>query len=233
MNATTIKTKVENLVLDLPTTTQGQILDWINEAVREAEQGHNYKHMEAVTTVIQTVVGTRELAVMPTDWKEARGRPYYVEAGTGKRNRIDWAPSEDSLVDEYGDSITLDSGPPAYLLEAPDDELYVFPYPDGESDYPNGEYRITLPYWAYSVDLNETTETTNWFTSKVPYYLVHKAAGFAFAHNFDEQRAQHHFSLAEALLNKVKRQDKRRAARKITNLGISFNAQPSNLTPRR
>ena len=68
--------------------------------------------------------------------------------------------------------------------------IEVYPYPDGASDWPNGNYRIQIPYWMYVPNLTKATDT-NWFTKDGPgaEYIIAAATMMSFEMDWDEARA--------------------------------------------
>ena len=64
----------------------------------------------------------------------------------------------------------------------------VFPLPDGQSLYANGQYRIVVPYWKYLTALSASSDT-NWFTANAEQWIVWKTASEAFFLDWDEERA--------------------------------------------
>jgi hypothetical protein len=68
--------------------------------------------------------------------------------------------------------------------------IEVYPYPDGASDWPDGNYRIQIPYWAYTPPLVASGDT-NWFTRDGPgvEYIVAAASMMCFEMDWDEARA--------------------------------------------
>ncbi len=232
MNFAQVQTNVENYLLDLPSETQALIPDWIERAVREAEEDFNFDHMQAEAR-IQTVAGVRELLNEPLRYKEGRGNPYLLTSD-GDREPIQWAASfEDMLAQspESSTDTTLGADKPAFILgrydEYDDDfELEVYPLPDGNSNWDNGEYRIRIPYWRYTD--GSSNNSTNWFTQNIPFYVIFKAAAFGFEFNRDERRAQYWEKRAMQQLRKAKGKQKRARLN-----GRSLSANPGVFSPGR
>ena len=68
--------------------------------------------------------------------------------------------------------------------------IEVYPYPDGASDWPDGNYRIQIPYWGYVPDLKANGDA-NWFTKDGPgaEYIIAAASMMCFEMDWDEARA--------------------------------------------
>lgn len=212
-----IQDEVEFWVLDLPTGIQSRIPEFINAAIREAEDRHNFRCMENELLPI-TVDRQRELttidraAVDGSGWKENRGKPYLFHQ-TGATTEIDWASSESDMIRSFaiqlpdeGNTAAPDEGRPIYLLEN-ESNIEVFPLPDNESDWDNGLWRVVVPYWCFLADLTGDNDT-NWFTTNAHYYCIWKATSLAFAANRDEERAEYYSRKAEAKFQIARRQDK-------------------------
>lgn len=226
MDIAQVVEKVENEILDLPPETQDSILDWVNQAVREAEDDHNFLHMES-SQDYTTTEATRLIATKPADWKEAFDPPY-LTANDGGTTEIDFAGSGSSMRRQYASNA---DGEPQFVLETPT-QLHAWPLPDALSDYPDGDYRLTVPYYAYSDTLAISGTTTNWWTENYPWYLIYKAASYAFLSNYDSQKAAERGALAANLFAQAKRKDKRAKIPRRATLGVSRGAFGAGQRPR-
>lgn len=206
-----IKSKVESYVLDLPSSTQTLIGDWVNKAVRDAEVEHNFLHMLAEQTYI-TSPGVRVLGAKPALWKARRAAPSLL-FDDGGDEEIYWAPSGSEMVRVYDTGDPDDDGEPVFLLETASD-LEVYPFPDGISDYADGNYRVVVPYWSFSAVLTDDADT-NFFTTAGEWYTVFAAVAEGLMFNRDEERAVQYLERANQQLSKLIRADKsmRRARR--------------------
>lgn len=207
-----VKTEVQSWLLDLPTGTVAKIDSWVNEAVRDACKRHNFRFMESESVDQQTAVSTRVLVAKPATWKEARSCPYYVQQD-GTVREIGWGPDKSEMNRSYADRIpqetntaAIDSGAPKYILET-DTQLLVYPLPDVLSGWTNGNYRVSLPYWAFPAVLSLDADV-NFFTTNHEYYLIWKACAFGFAWNRDNENAMMYDQKAELLFQKLKNLDK-------------------------
>jgi hypothetical protein len=211
-----IQDEVESWLLDLPSGAASRVPGWTNQAIKDAAKRHNFKCMEAELTP-DTVDQQRLLVALPADWKEHRGLPYLYRQD-GSTREINWAPSESEMIRTYaiqlpdeGNTTPADEGEPRYLLERgeyPDGQIDVFPLPDDESDWDNGNWRLVVPYWAYPADL-ALDSATNFFTLKGDFYCIWKAVSLGFAWNRDEERAQFFEAKAEREFKTLERIDKR------------------------
>lgn len=205
MNFGQLQDRVETYVLDLPTATLAEIPGWINSAMRAAQDRHNFRFMEA-STQFTTTAATRKLADLPATWKEHRALPY-LTADDGATREIHWAASSSEMVRLFGVSTTLDIGDPEFVHEN-GDQLDVWPFPDGLSDYAGGEYRVTVPYWSRFADMSLDADT-NWLTQNAADYLTFYATAEAMTFNREEERAAVYVSKAERDFTRLVRRDKR------------------------
>ena len=225
-----LTTRVQRRVIDVTASVTAEIPDLINEAIRKAEDHHNYRVMEAVlagTTTDQT----RLLVALPTNWKEFRANPYLRDGNNGELGTtlIRWASSrEDALTDYPLDANTsATGGRPTLLLinDMNDDDnsagdIHTYPLPDTNSLWTDGNYRVEIPYWKYLTDL--TGAQSNWFTRNGTEYVLAQATASAFWLNWDEERATTWETIALAKRKLMEKVDKR-----------SRMGRSTTLTPRR
>lgn len=215
MEFSELQSEVEFWLLDLPTGLSAKIPGWINEAIRRAQERHNFRCMEDELLPV-TVDNQRELVADKSatfTWKEMRGKPYYYRQD-GSTEEIDWAPSESEMIRTFAiqlpdesNTTPADEGPPRYLLER-DTSIDVFPLPDDQSDWNNGNYRVVIPCWKYLDDLVGDNDT-NWFTTNNPYYIIWKATAIGFMANRDEERGEFYEGKAKTLFMELRSTDKR------------------------
>jgi hypothetical protein len=179
-----IQTDVLDTLIDNPAAVVSAVPGFINEVIQRAQSKHNFRFMEAEET-FETVIGIRSLGVKPDLWKEANTDPVLAE---NKNTReIAWMPSKSQAIRDYNDDPDVDKGAPQAVLEN-ETTFDVYPYPDGQSQDPGGEYTINLPYWDYLPPLvNDTDE--NWFTQNAKNYVVWAASGEGFLFLENETRA--------------------------------------------
>ena len=200
----TIQARVQSRVIDLPSAVLAEIPTLVNDAVHFLCGLHNFRVMQAEADYT-TVSGFHVLGAIPADWKEPRGMAYYV-SNVGWTKQVNWQPSREYTYRRYAPLDPNQKGPPVDIMlgepesvdnpdvSNPDRDmsalnLEIYPYPDGLSDYGDGQYRIKVPYWAYLPDLASGGDH-NWFTDWGDRYLVDMATADAFALDWDEQREQ-------------------------------------------
>lgn len=188
MNYGELKTEVLTHVIDTPTSVQTLVPNMVKRAVRKLQQKHNFKVMEAEISFITTPLN-RTLGDRPTDWKQARGNPYIIEFN-GRLVDMSWLASRSDAQFRWGTNSQFDYGRPQGLFEDDLPQVFtVYPFPDALSDYTDGNYRVTVPYWKYLGNLIADGDS-NWFTDNADEWIVYQAVSDAFYTNEDEQRAQ-------------------------------------------
>lgn len=198
MNLGQVMTRVSANVLTLDTTVQHNVPAFVQAAAYQLQLVHNFKCMQAeqqYVTPTQTPTQTHVLGQEPTNFKEVRGDPYFVRYD-GSTQGILWAPSREYLYREYPPSDPNSIGEPRRLFlsealsttfpdpNAPDVDMTdlnieVYPFPDMSSDWPDGDYRINVPYWAYMPSMVQATDT-NWFCVNAIEFLVAQATSMCF-----------------------------------------------------
>ncbi len=185
-----LQTRVKRRVIDLPASVTSEVPDLINEAIRELEDFHNFRVMRTSVDAT-TVEGERKLVTKPSDFKSFRGRAY-LTSNLGIVSEIVVGANIQAVLKKFGTGTDDDRGAPKALLE--DEEsaagvsnIDVYPLPDALSDYSNGLYRVTVPYWRYLTALSGNSDT-NWFTVNAIQWILAKATAEAFALNWDLAR---------------------------------------------
>lgn len=208
-----IQTEVRQNIIDLPTTVTNRVPSLINRAMKEMQQRHNFQVM-ASTLQLNTTLDTRTLGSLPADFKEwnkgAGGQAFWL-SDAGAWTKVTFASQTAARLafDEV-----LDSGSPVILVQSdPSDiaggaTLSVYPLPDGNSDYSDGEYRLYIPYWKYLAALSANGDT-NWFTVNADEYLIHQATAYGFLADWDEERFGIWRQIAEEKYDKAVKADKR------------------------
>jgi hypothetical protein len=185
-----IQTAVEGNLIDLPSFVSGSVPGLINRAYRKAMSLHNFWIMRAEQDYT-TTLATRALGTVPSNWKEWRGKPYLTE-DTGIKRPLLLAPSLEAARGRWD---AEDESEPEGLAEALASadtgtvSLNVYPLPDGNSDYDDGEYRITVPYWKYLAELSADADT-NWIVTEGEDWLEAEATRQGFMKDWDEDRAK-------------------------------------------
>jgi hypothetical protein len=170
--------------------------------------------MEAETQFV-TTEGSHTLGQI-TDAKEVRDLPW-LQYGDGGNAEIEWAQSKSQIIRDFSINDANDKGRPAVIFEADAaGNFEVYPYPDANSLWGDGDYRVHLPYWKYLPDL-ATDGSSNWFTDNATLYVLYSAVSRAHALNFDEARADKWALRAAQQQGEAVKRDKRsRLTRKFT-----------------
>ncbi len=207
----TLQTRVKRRVIDLPASVIAEVPDLINEAIKDIADDHNFQVMRETVTAT-TVDAARTLVAIPSDFKEFRGRPYFT-ADLGPVTQITIAPNEQAALKAFGAGSADDKGTPRVLALGDLDKdgagnINIYPLPDSLSDYSDGDYRLTVPYWKFLAALSADADT-NWFTVNAIQWILDKATAEAFALNWDEAREAQWQGRAAASRTAVIKQDKR------------------------
>ncbi len=86
------------------------------------------------------------------------------------------APRDLFLGEPINDTMP-DIGNPDYNLTQMN--LEVYPFPDGSSDWSDGNYRVNIPYWSY-IPIPVGERDTNWFLVNGIEFLVAAATSACF-----------------------------------------------------
>lgn len=224
-----IQSRVSRRVIDLPSAVVAEVPQLVNVALSKLQKKHNFRVMEAELAAF-TAVGSHSIVqsvsgppiILPSapaiNFKEWRNEPWSIRYTDGSPRFMSWAPSREAIWGSFnqGGAIASDSSFPQLLLEEPASDQYnnrlisVYPIPDGLSDYPDGEYRITIPYYQYLPTLVSAGDH-NWLTDDESgeEYIVAWAAGKAFELNWDFQKFQVFLAEAETHYKDVVNADKR------------------------
>lgn len=181
-----LKQAILDALIDTPTIVQNAVPRLVNQAIAELEQRFNFKVMQA-NQAFTTTINSRTLtpAGLPDDFKEYRINAYFTEQLGGSRE-VEVISDRSVAMRRWA---TDDIGQPAHLVEDAG-VLEIWPLPDGISDYTDGEYRITLPYWKYLPDLSADSDT-NWFTTNAEQFIINWATAEGFALDWDEKRSDY------------------------------------------
>lgn len=215
MDFATLKTRVQARIVDITASITVEVDELVNRAVRDAQRKHNYSIMRAEVEYATTIASHRlpdAGTSVPDDWKESRARPYRREGETGSLGvrLIEWARSEEDILKLYAPDDPNQIGAPTHVLEAIDDLTFeVYPFPDGQSQWNDGEHRVVLPYWKFFPELSDDSDT-NWFTENMEQYIIEEATGNGFLLNWDEERAALHLAIAKQKRIEAQNEDKRK-----------------------
>ncbi len=231
MQTSDILAHMRREIVDTVASFDAELIEYVNLAVQQAEEQHNYRHMEASAQYV-TTEATRLLTALPDRWKSARAFPYLTTDDDDTRIEINWGASESDMVRMYGESVTLDSGQPQFIYQT-STGLDVYPLPSGDSDYSDGDWRVTIPYWQYSVDLDDADDTvTNWWSENKPWYIIYQGASLVLAGMRDLNNAAIKAQLAAPILSRAEKQDKRSRLPDRMTLNISRGVYRPGLRPR-
>lgn len=209
-----IKAEVRTIIIDLPTAVTNLVPTLVQRAIDDLQTDHNFRVMDTAAT-FATVVGVRNLIpAVPADFKEHRRKPYRLEF-TGNIQPVYVAPDRTSIITTSFPGNQIDdaaNGFPQAILETAHSDtgarsFAVYPLPDGNSDYVDGEYRIVVPYRRILPALVADGDT-NWFTVNAEQYIINRAASDGFAIDWDEERMAIWLQKAESMKAKVIKKDK-------------------------
>lgn len=211
-----IQSRIQTELIDVSSAVTALVPTWVNAAIFWLQAQHNFQVMQAESQQVTSstpalgVNQTHILCQLPTDWKCKRGIPYF-EMFIGEAQQMEWLNEREFVYREWGWGDINQMGPPCKLFigEAenaqwppvptnPSNNLVglnieVYPFPDGSSDWSDGNYRINIPYYRYLPALAAGTDT-NWFCIDGPQaeFVVRYGVWMGFMANEDEQRAMIH-----------------------------------------
>lgn len=223
-----IQTRVQNRTIDLPASVQAEIPALVNLAVNKIQEKHNFKVMEGELAFVTNHLagdGGRFLGQTPTSFKEFRnGDPFWIKndgtvrtiATAQKRGDV-WGPDYlDNADIGFPLAIVMENG----MVATSGDfaiNFDVYPLPDGNSDFTDGEYRIFIPTFNYTAPLVAGGDT-NWFTLHAEEWVVAYATSEAMAVDWNFEGEQLWTSRANKFYNDVVLQDKRARLAGVTTL---------------
>lgn len=205
MEFSEIQDHVTGYLLDAVTSTNTLVPTLINKAIYDAERmKYNFQHMEEVLEAT-TVDGEQVLAGRPALWKRSRMKPW-IRRDDGERTELEWTDRQEAWR-WYPLTTVASTGhdtPEVVLVDAT--QVLLYPEPDDGSDWSDGDYRMSIPYYAYSADLS-ADDDTNWWTLNAPWYVIFQAVSEGMLRNRDEQRAGLYAGKARAEYQIAKRAD--------------------------
>lgn len=215
-----LQDRVRRNIIDLPQSVNAAVPLLVQEAVDELQAAYNFKVMQS-TVNLSTVLGQRTLGTLPTAFKEFRGNPYRVES-LGRKFDLKVIPGEQQILnavdsDEMGRPLVLH--PSGFSQVNGQMTLDVYPLPDGNSDYNDGEYRITIPIWQRLPVLTGNA-AENWFTNQYhgARFIEYSATSNGFAIDWDEERMAMWAQRAQKELRELIKEDKRLIASTVDTL---------------
>lgn len=219
----TIQSRVLTRLIDTPSAVRAEVPTLVNTALRDIMKGRDWKCMETSVDVVTDVTNTNHiLMAKPSDWKVANGKAYFFADPTGRSRNIEWKTDLRYALDTYG---TRDSYPQT-LVEVIDNtkmdgssNFLLFPFVDGASNFDDGEYRISIPYYR-SFPLFAQPTDTNWFSVYADNYLIYYATALGFMVDWDEGNAAIWFQAAQTEFKKLSTADKLAEVQNVQTLEI-------------
>ena len=155
--------------------------------------------------------------------------PTFVRYQDGSIRFVSVAPDRRSI---YGTFTEGDNAFPSVLLIAPPSDnnntstMEVYPLPDGLSDWPDGEYRLQVPYFAFMPNLSANGDS-NWLTQQPngEQFLIAWATAEAFSLDWDPQHEAQWKAKAELAAKRLMNQDKFFRLSPVNELAIHARGQ--------
>lgn len=205
-----IKTQVLSNVIDLPPAVSAAVPGLINNAIRSAERRYNFKYMEGIasftTAAAQLTLGT------VARFKEFKDRGPYLFQQYAPARQIRVALESGEIQQVVIMNPILPGDRPRWLTVAVDQvntaTFSVYPYPDVLSDWGDGNYRVIVPYYAYSPTYSADIDT-NWLINNADDYIIMRATAEAFMKNWDYNSLALWKQQDQDKFNEVKQTDKK------------------------
>jgi hypothetical protein len=248
---TELQTRVQTRIIDLPSQVLAEVPQLINEALYELQSRHNFKVMErelyAYTQynnhTLQTGTpftqqpplfpwpanATISPLATPSTLKEWRGRVVYILYNDGTPRFVNITSERTNI---YGAFTEWDPSFPSVILDsipsdnANDRTLEVYPLPDGLSDWPDGEYRLLLPYYSFLPTLVNGSDS-NWLTTN-PHgerFIIASATAEGFSLDWDTQNESKWKQKAELEYKHCVMADKKYRLGEVNELAIHSRGQ--------
>lgn len=190
-----IQNRVLSRLIDTPGAVRAEVPILVNEALRTLMKMHDWKCMEAyfavTTNVAVSSTGSHALCPRPADWKIANGKPYFLADPTSRSRNIEWRTDRRLVLDTYG----AREGYPRAMIDVVDitksdgtSNFELYPLADGTSNYPDGEYRISIPYYRW-LPLFVNGADSNWFSLYCDLFLIYRATADGFLMDWDPSNA--------------------------------------------
>lgn len=203
-------TEVTANVIDLPPTVAAAVPALINNAIQAIQRKYNFRAMEAMQSYV-TLPNDFRLFGTINNFKEYRDRGPYVLNYLSRSRRL--LTNLDSDVDMATLTNQTLSHSPEFIIStlspaSGDHAFSIRPYPDALSDWPDGNYRINIPYYGYTAPLAEPNDD-NWFSINANEYIVFKATAEAFMKDWDYQSMSVWLTRADEKYKEVRSADVR------------------------
>lgn len=180
-----LKTRTLRRLIDAPASVIAEVPLIVNDVYTDLQRDHRFWESQA-TLAVSTTEGSHVLASTPSDWGSYRGSTGWYVTELGDSRRIVLGKGSQEAAIRWNN--VLDIGEPRYVTWVPSG-LQVFPLPDGNADWEDGEYRVNVPYWSRLPALAADADQT-WLTDLASDYLIAEATRRGFLLDWDEQRAQ-------------------------------------------
>lgn len=203
-----LKTRVLTNVIDLPPTVISAVPRLVNNAIRSMQREYNYRVMESGT---QYATSTGNILLgTALNFKEYRDQgPYFINdrsrstrlsvvALTDVRKAVTLNTSFPSKPEFLFNTVNVNTGVVSF---------FISPYPDTNSDWPDGNYQIFVPYYAYATVLTDDAET-NWFTLNADDYIEYQATAEGFQMDWDYDAMALWLQRADLKKKEIKKADK-------------------------
>jgi hypothetical protein len=182
-----LQNRVKARVIDLPSAVSADVPFLINEAIRSAQRKYNFRAMEGSITMISSVGSLVPTPNTIANFKEYKDKGPYILRYLIKAKRELVTTADDAALAAVADINVPDE--PDFLINSVDlatsvTSFTLYPYPDNLSDWTDGNYRIVVPYYAYTTKLVADNDT-NWFVDNMDDYIYREATGQAFALDWD------------------------------------------------
>lgn len=235
-----IQTRVQSNVIDLPSAVVANVPTYINRAIRSAERRYNFKYMEQsatfLTTTLVTSLTNQDGVSGSTikNFKEFLGRGPYLLQQNANAKQLYVVNEDREALQTFTLNTTYPDRPQFIELTSLDNNqtatFLVYPYPDTNSDWADGNYRIIIPYVAYSATLVGAADT-NWLVVNGDDYIEEAASALAFQANHDYQNMQVWASMADKHWQEIKKADKLRRLSGTDTLVPQFDGANQGMTP--
>ena len=190
-------------LIDVPAATDSRVQGWLENAALWLETRHNFRHMEASVEYV-TTPGQRALNQSPeSDWKEARGEPW-LHTDSGGSVLLDWMASEHQARQLYSEDDPDEDGTPRFVLEVQTGLFEVFPLPDSDSNWNDGNYRVNIPYWSFTEDSDNILDNNEFY-----WMVLFRGVSEGMIFNREEERAELFRQKSEELFRQFVGRDKR------------------------
>lgn len=207
MTYSDLKTRVSRRVIDLPPPVVAEVPDLVNDAIRSMQRKYNFRAMEESAS-FTTAEGVLLLGTIDR-FKEYRDDgPYLLRKLIRGRTLL---TTVGAIVDKAVLSDVDLPDEPEFIVNTVNKASGVWsfsiaPYPNTFSDWPDGNYRIVVPYYEYSAKLVNDSDT-NWFVDNAEDYIIMKATAEAFGLDWDYDSMALWLQRAEEKFKELKKAD--------------------------